>query len=271
MVFTLPLPCQTIIRAYARLDFGQGRVVATPYYKNSLMKKRFTDPAGAGKGAPDEIIAAARAEAIAHRLIIDEMNAADIRSFMIERGIGVDCSGFAARVLNACTHEKFSKPVVHCLQPLEKSFWRRFIFRMRPFQNINVLTLTSPENSVPVALSDIQPGDLVRTRGGKHVLLVESVERDCKEGSFVGAIHELPLRGFTYVHSSGQFGEDSGVREGNVVITEPSKDLSVQEWQEVWKGKVPSRDGWMEEREKNGIFRLKALMQNPNSKDQNEN
>ena len=248
MVSTLPLPCQEIIRAYLRLDFGQGRLVATPYYKNSPHEKRFTDPVDAGKGGPHEIIADVHARALMQRVQIDLMNAEDVRNFMISQGVGVDCSGLAAHVLNAYSLEKSGKPIEYRLRPSAVSFWRKILFQFRPFQNINVLTLTSPENSVPVALDEIKPGDLMRTRGGKHVLVVSEAERE--NGKLIS---------FCYVHSSGQFGEDSGAREGKVVITDSSKDLGDQEWKEGWHGRIPAREGWREEREKNGIFRLKAI------------
>jgi hypothetical protein len=81
------------------------------------------------------------------------------------------------------------------------------------------------------------------------VLLTARTERDGRGG----------LISFSYVHSSQAFGDESGVREGMVTIIDPQLPLERQEWGEVWRERRPTLEGWMEQRELNGIFRLKAL------------
>ena len=193
-----------------------------------------------------------RARAILKRIRLNDLDTAQIRELMITEGIGVDCSGLAGRILDALVKERVGKSIAQCLQPVQingHSPLRRIIFRFRPLQNIDVLTLTSEMNCISVTLSDLRPGDLIRTRGGKHVLLITEIER-----------HDNRIMSFAYVHSSGQFGDQSGVREGKVVITNVDGNLGDQDWQEVWEGRKPALEGWREEREKNGIHRLRALI-----------
>ena len=248
MTTSLPEICQQLIRAYARLDFGHGRTVAAPYYKNNPKQRRFTTPVEGGKGTPNEIILETKIRAREQGINFDPLIPALIREFMMREGIGIDCSGFAARVMDCLVRATTGQSFTQAIKPMGYG-WRKIVYHFRPFQNTNVLTLTSPVNSNPAALPTLQPGDLIRTRGGNHVLLVTDVVRDTG-----GCIQD-----FRYAHSSGQFGEESGVRTGEVTITNPQEDLAHQEWKEVWNGTIPSREGWEENHEKNGIFRLRVL------------
>jgi len=260
MLYALPTACQGLIQAYAGLDFGHQRLVPVPYYKNNPRLRRLSTPVDAGKGAPHDLVEETKARALERRVLFDQLTADGVRSFMIKEGIGIDCSGFAARVLDLLLRDRLSRSIADVITPAANSWWRAFLFRFRPFQNIDVRTLTDTRNAQMIPLSSLAPGDLIRTRGGNHVLLVTETERD----------EQGVLQSFRYWHSSGQFGDDSGIREGRVIISDPAKDLAEQEWKELWQGKAISRDGWMEERGKNGLFRLKALItQNSNVKSQN--
>ena len=247
---TLPQACQEMIRAYFRLDFGEDREVACPYYQNKLSRKRMSATAEVGKGSPSEIIAETVARAAVHGKGMRNASASEIRAFMKREGIGIDCSGFAARALDPYVRERTGNSLGGVLISGAHSWWRKLLFRIRPFHNTDVMTLTDEKNCIPVSLREVRPGDLIRTRGGKHVLLVSQIERSSE-----GALLSL-----TYVHSSEAFGEESGVREGKIVIRAPQAGLEAQEWQEAWQGSLPSREGWMEQREHNGIFRLKSIM-----------
>ena len=247
---TLPQACQEMIRAYFRLDFGEGREVACPYFQNTLKRKRFGTTAEVGKGTPKEIVAETSARAQVRGRGLSGASGNELRSFMTREGIGVDCSGFVARVMDPYVREKSGKPLGRALRSRARTRWKRVLFSVRPFHNTDVMTLTDEKNCASVSLSELRPGDLIRTRGGKHVLLVSQTERN-EQGA---------LSAFTYVHSSEAFGDESGVREGTIVIRAPDDTLEAQDWQEVWQERTPAREGWLEKRENNGIFRLKSIM-----------
>lgn len=262
MTETLPHECYNVIRAYFCLDFGpahlvrrlaqdgdKDRVIICPYYRNALHQRRFGSVAETGKGTPEEIIHETFAKAAMMRISLSEFNADQIRAFMIREGIGIDCSGFVVRVLDPWITHRSGRSISSVLSAVSAKLWKRILYRFRPFHNIDVRMLTDLRNCRTVAWQDMKPGDLIRTRGGKHVLLVSAIERNSN--------HELTS--FIYVHSSQAFGSESGVREGTVVITHPHALLEQQEWQEVWDGSRPTQEGWNEERERNGIFRLKVF------------
>ncbi|MEW6610318.1 MAG: hypothetical protein AB1352_01655 [Patescibacteria group bacterium] len=250
MISTLPTCCQKIIRAYEALDFGQGRYVVCPYY-NSGKRQRAAAAVDSGKGSPEEIIEEVRMRALQLRLDFGRLTAEEMRKFMIKENIGIDCSGLVAHALDPCVREKTGKSLGNVLARGVNSLKRKLLLRFRPFSNIDVSILTAPTQSAAVSLADIAPGDLIRTRGGKHVLLVEKTERNDAN----------ILTAFTFVHSTGRFFDlDSGFRREKIVITNPTADLADQEWQFIWQRRQPTQEGWREERERNGIFRLKVLM-----------
>jgi hypothetical protein len=102
--------------------------------------------------------------------------------------------------------------------------------KLRPAENTGVKVLASNENSISVSLSDTVPGDFITMLGTNpshdydHVVVIYDISK--KEG----APTELK-----YVHAlawgtDGRYGHN--VRQGTIIITNPSGPLTDQTWQE---------------------------------------
>ncbi len=245
MIITLPELCHNVMNAYEELDFGIGRFVACPYYMNAGVRKRAASAVESGKGSPEEIIEELKSRALIKKIDLAKLSGDEIRQLMIDERIGIDCSGLVSHILDPWVKEIFHTTLGRSLLRTQHSLKRKLLLRLRPFQNIDVTLLTSPENARSVLLTDIRPGDLIRTRGGRHVLLIYEVEKDTEN-----------LISFSFIHSSDRFSGASGLQRGKVTISKPEGSLHEQLWQESLPDRKPAYEGWLEEREKNGIFRL---------------
>lgn len=241
-VVSLPERAQHVVEGYQRVRVGKFET-ACPYHINPGL--RSTDRALVGKGSPREI------EALAKKYFkLYDMHPRDsvqLREFLTACGIGIDCSGFAAWVLDATTRELVGRPIWKCLQ--FPGLRRSVISKLRPIHNISANLLTGPVNSLPVTnLNDVRPGDLLRLAGWHHVAVIIEVGLDT-----VGRASY-----FVYAQSSCMYGAESGVRTGYAVISKPEGPLGAQEWHDDYPRSVIEEliaDGGTESR----AVRLKAL------------
>lgn len=230
---------EAIIDHYLGLNLG-GKKIATPYFINIGHIKDLR--VMVGKGTPVEIEMEAKIWAQLKGIDLDELSDQEIRDFMRQRKIGVDCSGFVFHTLNSIG-TKFKVP--------NQTLWRRFKFWLRPAENFGADIMTGPLNTTKIELKDVRPGDLIRSKTPRqeidHVMLVTEVHLDDRG---------LPEH-FKYAHSTGQFGKDNGVRIGTVVITNPEGELKDQDWQEKdSEGNIPALAGLLIDYADNGIRRI---------------
>lgn len=195
------------LQNFFALEIVPGKKVRLPYWCNKFKGKRIQGPFG-GKGTPAEIKKAVWAKAKRAGVDLRKMTASQIRSFMKQRRIGIDCSGFAFQVLDF-------------LQP---GFYRGLKMAAgksrNPIRRFSAAALTSAENSFPVKrAADIKPGDLIPLsfRGKKvdHVLIV--VAATGKE--------------IVYAHSSSRT-MVTGPHLGRIKIRKKNQDLRQQQWLE---------------------------------------
>jgi hypothetical protein len=212
---TLPSAARKRIARYQALRIQQLRITC-PYHINSGLRAK--NRALVGKGRPEDIEAAAE-----YYLSKYQMHAAgdveQLRRYMLACGLGVDCSGFAAWILDCMTQDILQKSVWQCLTfPGVK---RSIISKLRPIENISANLLTGTRNSQKIAdLHQVRPGDMVRLIGGGHVILISEVGRT-RDGQ--------PLY-FQYVQSSVSYGDRQGVNNGLVIIDHPVGYLLEQQW-----------------------------------------
>lgn len=115
---------------------------------------------------------------------------------------GVDCSGFTYYTLNEATGGAVMK-----------------VFGSTYANGVSAATFTSTNNGVKcVAAKDIQPGCLMRTDGGGHVIVIYSVTRGAND----------TVTRIDYAHSNGS----KGPHKGYITITNQNADLnaSSQTW-----------------------------------------
>lgn len=237
MLQTLPKSAQKIIDHYFNLQIG-GKKVTCLYYINEAYDEEFRKKnpvpddidryhkrktkkrAYIGKGSPKEIERTVIELAKQYSFNLQRATSKEIRQFMYVHRIGIDCSGFVVWVLNEVVKELQKKPVWKVIRSAGQFRGKLRMF-LRPIENISVKVLDNRKNSVVVSLREIQPGDLIISLHGKHVLLIESV-----------TINSNLLTDFSYVQSTWWYGDGNGVRRGKVKIKEIGGELKDQEWVE---------------------------------------
>jgi len=235
MVHRIAQPGWEIIQAYAHMKLGDVEF-ACPYYRHTVVKG-LGARVSIGKGFPEEILEETKALARVDRFDFANATAEDIRSFMVSKSVGIDCSGYIAHVLYAIHGNKLLRSLT------DDSFGAMFL-RFRPFQKINVHLLQT--SGVRVAYQDAKPEDIIVTRGGRHAMVIFETERG-EDGR---------LRLIRYTHSTSYF-SFSGVRFGEIQIVDLSKPLEHQRWMEGdGNEENHTQRGYLEGLEKNGVYRL---------------
>lgn len=200
-----------------------GKKVPTPYRINIPPLEH---PARQGKSSPQTLVKQTKEDAKREGFDLKKATAFEIRTFMKRNNLGIDCSGFAYRLLNHLVSEVKGKNLED--------------FGLPHVGRTNVEKLTSEDFAVPIdELIEIKPGDLIRVGSSKkisHCLLVIEVKPDK----------------VIYAHSN----EDTtlyGVHQGQIKITNPYISIEKQDWEEDYLIKDFRPDLG------DGMKRLKAL------------
>lgn len=222
---TLSSEALQVIAEYLILPFP-GRAVNAPYFNNQRNKVRAALRVLVGKGTPAEIVEEAHIISLRDKLDLSALSDAELKKFLVEQNLGVDCSALAYYILQAETHARglgsLRKKIIF---PSATTIFRKIIARLRPAENTDVTTLASDHNSRTVTLAEIAPGDMIilwRT-GLEHKL------------NHVLIVHEVAGQQIFYTHTlrwSKEGKYDHGVRQGMITITDPNAPLVVQQWTE---------------------------------------
>jgi hypothetical protein len=242
MTKRIPAEVQKFIDKYFALDIA-GKKVVCPYYIN--LGGMLKDPVMAGKGDPLEI--EERASGIFSHIDLMDKSEDFIRTEMMDNGLGVDCSGLVYQTLNMWLRDVAQKGELKDFLPKENSFNpRKMLSRLlKPQSSVNADMLTSEPLSQKIDVKDVQPGDLIRTRGGKHILLITEVNYDS-----AGKPSKI-----TFANSAREY-KRNGVRYSTITLN-GDQDLATAEWSD----NDPAEDvnyaykGYRELMENNGIFR----------------
>jgi len=195
---------------YTHLPIG-GKEIVCPYWMNDL-KNEIYGPFG-GKGTPEEIVQATEEEATKNELELGDLTEDEIIQFMQEKKIGVDCSGFVFWMLDALDREKGGNGIADDIPGSEGKYIKT---------RANVLMLTDPGIVAEIKSVDkAKPGDIVRLKGGKHILVVLSLHKT-QEGE---------IERVEYAHSS-DLTKIRGVHSGEIQILDKKKGLESQRWLE---------------------------------------
>ncbi|MBD3329360.1 hypothetical protein GF357_02595 [Candidatus Dojkabacteria bacterium] len=248
----LPTEVQNLINAYLNLEIN-GKTVRTPYYRN-VKRVRAELRSLVGKGTPSEIIEETKIYAKLRGFKFRKASEQDIRKFMMSQGLGIDCSGLVAHLYD---HWLMSINKGTLYQSLNfsqrRSLYKRFVTWLRPIEHMGANLLSSKQNSDPVDLCDICPGDMIRLkglRGGHHLALVTEVTYDDEQ---------KPVS-FRYVQSTPYYGDQNGVRISEVKVVDCDKSLRVQEWCDPDEGDTcPAYKQLLKDFEDNGSRRPKFL------------
>jgi hypothetical protein len=217
-VVTLPESAQKIVSSYQQCTLA-GKTFPVPYFMNEKGKKGLR--VSVGKGTAQEIITETIRLAKKYGFDLSSATPSTIRSFMIAKEIGIDCSGFVAWILDVLVQKKLHKRLWQVLDfsmlPLRAQLKRH----IRPIENISVRVLTNEKNSRTIPnLTMIKVGDMVRMFNGHHILLISEVTYNNQDKAV----------SFRYVNSTEYKDRKYGIHEGSVRITKPTKYLVDQKW-----------------------------------------
>lgn len=204
-----------------------GKKVPTPYRKNEAGSFQKVGPQFQGKSSALVLTQTTIKLASLKDFNLKSATSEQIRQFMSNNKLGIDCSGFAYRLLNFLVQKIKGKTL--------ESFGLPHVGRT------NVAKLTSEQFTDKVdQVADIKPGDLIKLMSNQaswHCLVV--LEKNDRQ--------------IIYAHSSSE-PLPGGVSQNFIEIIDQIKSLKDQKWLEKFQaiGFEPSNG--------DGVRRLKILM-----------
>lgn len=260
-IYTLPESAQKVIREYQELPLGEHKVIC-PYIINPK-----TQRAGLrvliGKGDPGEIARETQVLSQVKGIDLSKMTPDEIRKFMQEKRIGVDCSGFVVHILNYWLRQQGSRPLVNYLSFPNNNIYANLKRKLRPVEQIGANLLTNLDNCLEIENYDeIRPGDFLRSKGiRKNSHHISMVSRVIQENHKTKSIE--------YIHSQRYYGDNNGIRSGSINIIDSSEPLNEQEWTEIENDRNWTFEGYMNQVEDNGFRRLKRVELKFNTQENN--
>ena len=225
---TLSQPALNLIKTFLNLPLPTP--VPCPYFNNRRAGIRGGLRAQVGKGSPAEIGEEARIMARKEKIDLAALNSEQLKKFLIDHNIGIDCSALVFYILDAERKARAHNSLERQLKfPYAKNIFQKLRAKLRPIENTNVQTLAHNVNSKEVSLVEIQPGDLIILLGTganhdrDHVLVVNEVEQK-KTMTLISYTHSFRWS------TDGKY--NHGVRQGKITITDPDQTLLNQQWTE---------------------------------------
>lgn len=181
------------------LNLG-GKKVPTPYKRNQFGSYQKLGPEFQGKSSPEVITEATIKLAGKLSFKLESASIEEIRQFMIDNQLGIDCSGFAYRMINSLTKKILHKPLTGL-----------------GFEHVgrtNIAKLTLPEHSIKLSdFSQAQPGDIIRLNSDDIILhgliVLQNIDNV-----------------ITYAHASGET-RINGVHQGEITDGQFPPELNV--------------------------------------------
>ena len=238
-----------IINQYANLKL-ENKEITVPYLINKKNNKDLR--VMVGKGNPEEIKMEAKIWEKLKGLDFNIMSREEIKQFLTDKRIGIDCSGFIVQTLDLLYLMKYKKHIFNKFNIGTKNILSILRFKLRPVENLGADLITNKDNTDIIEVSNVKPYDLIRSKAasklGDHVMIVTKVDYDD---------NNLPVK-IEYVHSTPHFGDLNGIKFGEIKIRAPRRGLEEQEWLETdIKGKSTTYEGYITHTNDNGIRRLK--------------
>ena len=233
---------EKLIEQYLNLPFDDVVKVRCPYYINSRAKQRAQLRVLVGKGLPQEIVEEAKIISIQYhhglfdcdgKCLISGMSVDGtdnppeecLKKFLVDNGLGTDCSGFVSHILREHFLETRKIDIVNKFYFVPwKNYLRYLISWLRPIENMSVKRYALNQNTNKInSVAEIIPGDLLimletgPQKNRNHIILItDNAENKIK-----------------YVHARAWSMEgkyDHGVARGEIRITKPNEPLINQEW-----------------------------------------
>lgn len=223
-----------VMARYEILPFAEKeRMINCPYFNNRRSKVRAGLRVLIGKGTPKEIVEEAQLFALREKIDLKNLSEEDLKKFLVDHNLGIDCSAFAYYILAAEYEQRTGTKLSSKIFYPNRSFIRKLLIKLRPVENISVNTLSHEKNTHTIALSEVQPGDVViimnagKEHNLNHILVIYKIEYS----------QDIPQTLY-YTHSfqwsiDGKY--NHGIKTGRIEITNIQKSLLEQKWTEAEK------------------------------------
>lgn len=251
---TLSSAARTIIQQYLELPFV-GKKVSTPYYNNRRKQVRGALRVLIGKGSPEDIYDEARLTALREKIDLESLTNEQIKQFLVDHNLGVDCSALVYHVLQAELIAQGKKSLKSVLLFPRTGFLRWYLTHLRPVENTNVTVLADEKNTHVVTLDQVCPGDLlVMEKTGAHhdrdhICIIHQVDREKNTPARIHYTHSFEWS------TDGKY--NHGVRQGYIDILDTTKNLLDQRWLE--QGRENSHNETLNHASQAEIFSLRRL------------
>ncbi len=219
-------PALDTIDQYLHFKVGGGEC-AVPYFNNKRTAQRAALRALVGKGSPKELFDEVEIKTLQNKTLLSAFTDETLKKFMVDEGLGIDCSGLAYYILDAESRARGKGPLDrHLTFGHARGLIKYIATKLNPVKNADVLAFVADKNSAAIGLASVQPGDFIAMTGA---------DSECNH---IITIHQADYQNFMpiaihYTHSialpeDGQYGH--GVRQGRIEILDPSKDILDQTW-----------------------------------------
>jgi len=177
-----------------------------------------------GKGSMEDIVDEATLIALREKIDLKKLDAQELKKFLVDSHLGIDCSGLAYYVLDAELKSRGLGGLNKYLKfPFITNPFRKLLTLLRPIESAGVRTFAHDHNSIEVKLSDIKPGDFIVILGAG----------DNHDRNHILIVHEITDDTIKYTHSM-QWPSDGaynhGVRQSEIEITDKNKNILEQIW-----------------------------------------
>ncbi len=222
-------PAQNLLDKFLNLNIT-GTEIPCPYFNNRRQKVRGGLRVNIGKGSPTELKQEVKIQAKKQNLDLNKINENELKKFMIDNKLGIDCSAFVYYILNKHTQTETNQSLKSKLDFSHKNLLRRVISNFRPIINTNVELLSHSNNSQKIKLKQAEAGDLIvikeyGPRNDKdHIAIITAVDFDDK-------IQQLECAHSFQWDSEGRYG--GGVRKFEIDIKNKNDNLINQTWTEL--------------------------------------
>lgn len=226
---TLSPQALQVIEDYLHLPF-KDKNISCPYFNNRRHGVRGALRVMIGKGTPEEIVDEAMLFGLRHKVDLNNLSNEELKQFLVDHDLGIDCSGLAYYILDAKCHDTNKKNLKKYIHFETKNPLRKLITLLRPAENTGVLAFANDKNSKMISLHEVEPGDFIvilysgREKNFHHMVTIHQV--DCKSGipAVLHYTHTLDWR------VDGKY--NHGVKQGKIEIGDVKAPLMEQKWVE---------------------------------------
>ncbi len=209
----------------------ENAMCSVPYFNNRHIGQRLAFRVSIGKGSPKDIYEEVEQIAFKEKIDLKSFDSDTLKKFLVDNGVGIDCSGFAYYVLNEESISRGTGSLDRNLSfPLCHGLFGKIKCKMRPIENAGVQTFAHDANSKVVEIKDVQVGDIITMVGGPdngerdHILVVYQIEY---QNFSPITIHYVQAMAWP---TDGEYGH--GIHEGKIDLVNLNKKIVEQRWVE---------------------------------------